>query len=790
MEKIIREVNTRLQQMLPAAKNHLNISDFRAAGLPEPLIDRIQLEIFQHLDRSLPLPRTDWVDMSDLSVQQAWTVFMQNLRNHSHLPSSQKADIFNNAVNAVIHQLIEPRTAIPTQLFEDEPALTYEQLLQRTQKIVVYRHLVVGLIRYMDRRNLRVLPLEKCKDVLSQIDHKFCEDYTPMNWEQLLSPWFEFFGKRIPVILLRRFFNDKRNVQLTEAFPESLVDLNKTEIIERLSAPGLPASYHKMDDPERERKLAQRIQSLENAGTYYEEFLKLRQANRQKWATIIDERVPNTKVELAEIQPENVLNRAFGEQHLNSHIAVDTEEVALNEIFTENEDESSQKTYDTTEQIEKDSQKSESQNTHENQTEAETAEEILQLLEDDSTESLNDDFENADVEAKNEDDLTSEQKAEPNKTAAEYEPEKIAADLSFHDLAEEGVLDEIDDVDDIEAMMASIQNEEDAKPTLSDELSNEDNLSLNDSISDQDELEKMLAEQEEKLRIKQQENEGLENTAPEVIEPKKEVAEPAKEEETDDNDEGFDMDALFAGNNAKDAEPEPPESEPEVIEPKKEVAEPAKEKEADGNDEDFDMDALFAGNNAKDAEPEPPESEPEVIEPKKEVAEPAKEEETDDNDEDFDMDALFAAKADDLGTLDHEDKPAPTKASSGDINAMFSNENDSDSDSSNGMEGLFSDEDSSIDDVLNQAARPLGENEGLLEYLSDYHDYFIRELFDGSVEAFSQCVEDVDSFDQWAEASEYLNNDIFSAYGIDMISEPAIKLIDELQTYFSSYKGK
>jgi len=109
------------------------------------------------------------------------------------------------------------------------------------------------------------------------------------------------------------------------------------------------------------------------------------------------------------------------------------------------------------------------------------------------------------------------------------------------------------------------------------------------------------------------------------------------------------------------------------------------------------------------------------------------------------MDALFAAKADDLGTLDHEDKPAPTKASSGDINAMFSNENDSDSDSSNGMEGLFSDEDSSIDDVLNQAARPLGENEGLLEYLSDYHDYFIRELFDGSVEAFSQCVEDVDS---------------------------------------------
>jgi hypothetical protein len=204
------------------------------------------------------------------------------------------------------------------------------------------------------------------------------------------------------------------------------------------------------------------------------------------------------------------------------------------------------------------------------------------------------------------------------------------------------------------------------------------------------------------------------------------------------------------------------------------------------------MDALFAGNSSNDDEDKEEAAAPEVeAEPTASVTS----EDEDEDDTDFDMDALFAGNSsnddenkEEAATPEIEEETS-SKAAEDDINAMFSDKNETEEAPSRGIESLFSDDDSSVDDVLNQAARSLEEHEGLLEYLIDYHDYFIRELFDGSAEAFSQCVEDVDSFEHWPEASEYLNNDIFSAYGIDMISEPAIKLIDELQTYFASYKA-
>lgn len=819
MDHIIRQVTHQFLHALPSGNNHLTVADLRTAGLPKAVIERLQVDLFQNLEETLHPPRTDWADMEHPSVASAWKEFVQTIREQSRMPSAFKASLMETAVADVVDQMVEPRKNIPAILYGSERALTYEQLVFYADRIVLYRHLVAGVLRYMDRRNLTVLPYEKCVDVISQIDQKLTDGYTPLNWAQLMSPWFELLGKRIDADLVRRFFRDKKRSELADAVPEELDSLSKTELIERLSAPQLPVSYEQMDDKKQTQPPLARneVSPLEYAGTYYEEFLRLREENRKKWNHLTEHRPPSQSIDPAayeaqvdtlkeEIQEDEIeasVNHLYQEAVEEPHAADDTNTNDLNNAFAE----------DT----------SEDQADNSNITDQPAAEKVSPAQVDVSFHDIAE-----------EGILESEKQRLMDLYSAEVNDEEpLPVNLSSmlqkagyqEDTIEDSITDEVDDTplnEPEERLQATVEAAElkEAEIEETENLSDldkptDDSPALHTSFEQDTEVEDaldidaMFSDTSAEVDTETKPAETEEESKPLSDKEGTEVPESVPSATPDvENDDDFDIDAMFGGAPAEDEPGSPIATETEQETPsvdENSSVEATAEAVEDTDDDDFDIDALFGGPSSEDetkadqssgasaaheneAQPQDEAASEDDFDidamfggSSSEAEETPKEEETktesvqNESDDDFDINAMFESPADDKDDLTEADSKAQAKPLPGtsELDAMIEEQGGS-------LENLFAD---------GGEGTSLGEHEGLLEYLSDSHGYYIKELFEGEVEAFSTCIGDLDTFNTWSEASEYLYNDIFTAFGIEMVSEPAIKFVDDLQTYFKAHKS-
>lgn len=72
----------------------------------------------------------------------------------------------------------------------------------------------------------------------------------------------------------------------------------------------------------------------------------------------------------------------------------------------------------------------------------------------------------------------------------------------------------------------------------------------------------------------------------------------------------------------------------------------------------------------------------------------------------------------------------------------------------------------------------------LEDQLSGDRELFVEEIFRGSERAFDEAVEKIAAYDNWREASKYIEKDIFKRNLVDMYSEPAVDFTDRLQSFF------
>ncbi|MEQ9278838.1 MAG: hypothetical protein RLN83_05030 [Balneola sp.] len=77
----------------------------------------------------------------------------------------------------------------------------------------------------------------------------------------------------------------------------------------------------------------------------------------------------------------------------------------------------------------------------------------------------------------------------------------------------------------------------------------------------------------------------------------------------------------------------------------------------------------------------------------------------------------------------------------------------------------------------------------LNEYLMDSEDRWVSDVFSGKQKAYDRGINELGQFDNWNEASVFLEKEIFSKQKVDMFSEEAIEFIDTLQSYFKEYKS-
>lgn len=239
MDTIVRQITDELIEKLPDSQSYFSPQELEELGFPSFVIDRVQIELERNLAESIIIPTTDWANMNTDNVQQAWQQFVEAIRNEARLPASFARPVFETAADDILDILVEPRANIPEIVFGDDDQLAYEELLERVKQLVVYRHFAQVLPRYMQKKELDSLTKERCAKVIAQVDEKMVRHYSPLNWAQMLEPWFTLMGEKVDSNLLRMFFEDKERPRIARHFDEMDGGVTKATLIESLSSPEL-----------------------------------------------------------------------------------------------------------------------------------------------------------------------------------------------------------------------------------------------------------------------------------------------------------------------------------------------------------------------------------------------------------------------------------------------------------------------------------------------------------------------------------------------------------------------
>lgn len=101
---------------------------------------------------------------------------------------------------------------------------------------------------------------------------------------------------------------------------------------------------------------------------------------------------------------------------------------------------------------------------------------------------------------------------------------------------------------------------------------------------------------------------------------------------------------------------------------------------------------------------------------------------------------------------------------------------------------LVEDEDDEIF-VEEEAIEDSSATMELNEYLMDSEERWVSDVFSGKQKAYDRGINELGQFDNWNEASVFLQQEIFSKQKVDMFSEEASEFIDTLQSYFKEYKS-
>lgn len=239
MEHTIQHITDRLVERLPEHDQYYRLDELKDLGFPLFIIHRIKVELERNLEESIVPPKTDWANMNTDRVQDAWHHFLSAIRAEARLPASYAHSVIETAVADVLEMLIQPRKNVPEVIFGTDKELGPGDLSDRLKAVVVYRHFVKLLDRYVEKKDLSALSKERCREIISKADARLTERYSPLNWAQMLEPLFNLLDEQVDTNLLRLFFEDKKMPRVARHFDLMDSKVNRAQLIEILSSPEL-----------------------------------------------------------------------------------------------------------------------------------------------------------------------------------------------------------------------------------------------------------------------------------------------------------------------------------------------------------------------------------------------------------------------------------------------------------------------------------------------------------------------------------------------------------------------
>jgi hypothetical protein len=239
MTRFIQQITQQLLDRLPDNDQYYRLDEMRSWGFPSYIVMRIKIELERNLAESMIPPKTDWANTKSDTVQFAWQKFVDAIRAEARLPASYAKTVIETAVADVMEMLIQPRKNIPAVIFGTDKKLSYDEIEDRTKAVVVYRHFATLVPRFMQKKDLKKLSKKRCTELIAETDEKITDQYSPLNWAQMLEPLFSLLDDEIDTDLLRLFFEDKEMPRVARKFDLLDDTVTRAEFIEILSSPDL-----------------------------------------------------------------------------------------------------------------------------------------------------------------------------------------------------------------------------------------------------------------------------------------------------------------------------------------------------------------------------------------------------------------------------------------------------------------------------------------------------------------------------------------------------------------------
>ncbi len=725
MENIVRSISTAFLEKLPTENEFYQPKDFTEAGFPDFLTQRITSEIEERMLRSAEIAVSDWIDLDSDIGSEAWQQFLNSVKKDLKLPVHAAGEVITRSVENCLKLAVQPRKTVPALLFGGKKEIGFRELKNRVAAITVNSHLAYAIVRYMEKRELETLTIDKAKTVVNKIDQKLVSDYNPLNWLEILKPVYTLAGPSVDSNLLRIFFEEKEKHSAAKKFDLLEKTIEETEFIEVMSSADL----------------------LEIEGyTDYQQQL-FEETEEETDSDIETDDEPELKSDQTEEEETDTTEEADD----------------LNELFkTEQEDESAEETpvdADAEEELETKAEIFEESEVDDEVEDVIAEEEPEEEEEDD--ESLNRLFAHADS------DIAKEEVEEDEGVPFEPDEEIAETDEDDEPSAEEP-----------EKKTSGEENESESdvieEPVQTDEeIFEEDTENVSESV--ETESEEVADEEDENVPLLNRfmfddspdEEEEDENQTRDSIYSELNLVREDREEMT--------LRDLFS--QEPDEEDSDTEDDAEMW-----------VSEDDDDDEDHESEdsraGLWANNVFEEEDDEESEPEEEISPPF--VADEDEHEDYDDADvtDDVPMWKSFLEREDtddepgfrfddDESEDKYEDKAEEEVP---DEKVLDEEELDED--------GFIEEP---IFDLTRDGSEE--EISRIANWMKDEEDKFIEEIFGNSEAAYEQALAEIENFEKWKNASKFIEREIFSRNRIDVYDEIAVDFTDRLHTYFLEYKS-
>lgn len=239
MHKTVEEIIDRLIGAVKADKPYYMLKDLHAAGFPSFIVERIRIELGGNLKEEFALNESKWVDIEHPQVSKAWNDFQRTLFKNARIPKDRFYEITSRVMGEIVQVYLEPRQYMADYIYRSDEELDYNELVNRTNKLTIYKHFARAIPMYMNKRKLKSMEKERCMRLIHNLDTSLVASYSVEDWAQVLDLLFKLFGGRVDPKLLEVFFGAKGLYLTAKQFTPLKEEVSKEQFNQILSDPAI-----------------------------------------------------------------------------------------------------------------------------------------------------------------------------------------------------------------------------------------------------------------------------------------------------------------------------------------------------------------------------------------------------------------------------------------------------------------------------------------------------------------------------------------------------------------------